>query len=337
MRYSILVRKKSERKNEQMLTVEGLRVYYKTNRGLLKAVDDVSFSVEKGEIVGLVGESACGKTTVAMSIMRLLPTGARVHGGRVLFMGQDILNATEQQLRNIRWKQISIIFQGALNSLNPVLTVREQIAEGILAHESVDKKTIDRRIDTLFNYVGLDPARKTNYPHEFSGGMKQRIMIAMALACNPALVIADEPTTSLDLIVQYQILDLIRNLREKLQISMILITHDLSVVAELSDKIAIMYAGKIVEYGDTFQIFEKPKHPYTQALLKSIPKMQGAKTRLTYISGSVPDLTAPVPACRFYDRCSYAQKKCAEVEPKIEQADTNQSVACHFWRNIQNQ
>jgi peptide/nickel transport system ATP-binding protein len=320
-----------------MLSVEGLRVYYKTNRGPLKAVDDVSFSVQKGEIVGLVGESACGKTTVAMSIMRLLPTGARVHDGRVLFMGQDILNATEQQLRNIRWKQISIIFQGALNSLNPVLTVREQIAEGILAHESVDKKTIDGRIDALFNYVGLDPARKTNYPHEFSGGMKQRIMIAMALACNPALVIADEPTTSLDVIVQYQILDLIRSLREKLQISMILITHDLSVVAELSDKIAIMYAGKIVEFGDTFQIFEKPKHPYTQALLKSIPKMQGTKTRLAYISGSVPDLTGPVPACRFYARCSFAQKKCAEVEPKIEQVDTKQSVACHFWRDIRNQ
>ncbi|MGP8068576.1 MAG: ABC transporter ATP-binding protein [Candidatus Bathyarchaeia archaeon] len=320
-----------------MLTVEGLRVYYNTNRGPLKAVDDVSFSVQKGEIVGLVGESACGKTTVAMSIMRLLPTGARVHDGKVLFMGQDILNATEQQLRNIRWKQISIIFQGALNSLNPVLTVREQIAEGILAHETVDKKTIDARIDALFNYVGLDPARKTNYPHEFSGGMKQRIMIAMALACNPALVIADEPTTSLDVIVQYQILDLIRNLREKLQISMILITHDLSVVAELSDKIAIMYAGKIVEFGDTFQIFEKPKHPYTQALLKSIPKMQGTRARLAYISGSVPDLTGPVPACRFYARCSFAQKKCAEVEPKIEQVDTNQSVACHFWRDIKNQ
>ena len=337
MRYSILVRKKSERKNDQMLTVEGLRVYYNTNRGPLKAVDDVSFSVQKGEIVGLVGESACGKTTVAMSIMRLLPTGARVHDGKVLFMGQDILNATEQQLRNIRWKQISIIFQGALNSLNPVLTVREQIAEGILAHETVDKKTIDARIDALFNYVGLDPARKTNYPHEFSGGMKQRIMIAMALACNPALVIADEPTTSLDVIVQYQILDLIRNLREKLQISMILITHDLSVVAELSDKIAIMFTGKIVEFGDTFQIFEKPKHPYTQALLKSIPKMQGTRARLAYISGSVPDLTGPVPACRFYARCSFAQKKCAEVEPKIEQVDTNQSVACHFWRDIKNQ
>lgn len=320
-----------------MLTVEGLRVYYKTNRGLLKAVDDVSFSVEKGEIVGLVGESACGKTTVAMSIMRLLPTGARVYDGRILFMGQDVLKAAEQQLRNIRWKQISIIFQGALNSLNPVLTVREQIAEGILAHETVDKKTIDGRIDALFKYVGLDPARKTNYPHEFSGGMKQRIMIAMALACNPALVIADEPTTALDVVVQHQILDLIRNLREKLQISMILITHDLTVVAELSDKIAIMYAGKIVEYGDTFQIFEKPKHPYTRALLKSIPKMQGAKTRLTYISGSVPDLTGPVPACRFYDRCSYAQRKCAEVEPKIEEVDPNQSVACHFWRDVQNQ
>jgi len=320
-----------------MLTVESLRVYYKTNRGLLKAVDGVSFSVEKGEIIGLVGESACGKTTVAMSIMRLLPTGARVYDGKILLNGQDILKATAQQLRNIRWKQVSIIFQGALNSLNPVLTVREQIAEGILAHETVDKKTIDGRIDALFKYVGLDPARRTNYPHEFSGGMKQRIMIAMALACNPTLVIADEPTTALDVIVQYQILDLIRNLREKLQISMILITHDLSVIAELSDKVAIMYAGKIVEYGDKFQIFEKPKHPYTRALLKSIPKMQGAKTPLTYISGSVPDLTGPVPACRFYARCSFAQEKCAEIEPNIEQADTNQSVACHFWRDIQNQ
>jgi len=320
-----------------LLTVEGLRVYYKTNRGLLKAVDDVSFSVGKGEIVGLVGESACGKTTVAMSIMGLLPTGARVYDGRVTLGGQDILNATEEQMRGIRWKQVSIIFQGALNSLNPVLTVREQIAEGILAHETVDKKTVDGRIDDLFRYVGLDPTRRTNYPHEFSGGMKQRIMIAMALACNPALVIADEPTTALDVVVQYQILDLIRNLREKLQISMILITHDLSVVAELSDKIAIMYAGKIVEYGDTFEIFERPKHPYTRALLKSIPKMQGAKTRLTYISGSVPDLTGPVPACRFYARCQYAQKKCAEVEPKTEQVDAKQSVACHFWREIEKQ
>jgi peptide/nickel transport system ATP-binding protein len=320
-----------------MLTVEGLKIYYKTNRGLLKAVDDVSFSVEKGEIVGLVGESACGKTTVAMSIMNLLPAGARVYGGRILFMGQNILNAPRQKLRNISWKQISIIFQGALNSLNPVLTVREQIAEGILAHETVDKKTVDERIDSLFNYVGLDPARKTNYPHEFSGGMKQRIMIAMALACNPALVIADEPTTALDVVVQHQILDLIRNLRERLQISMLLITHDLSVVAELSDKIAIMYAGKIVEFGGTFEIFEKPKHPYTRALLKSIPRMQGAKTRLEYISGSVPDLTGPVAACHFCDRCSYAQKKCAEVEPKLEHADGEQFVACHFWRDVQNQ
>ena len=317
--------------------MEGLRVYYNTDRGLLKAVDDVSFSVGKGEILGLVGESACGKTTVAMSIMRLLPAGARVIDGRVLFNGQDILSATEQQLRSIRWKQISIVFQGALNSLNPVLTVREQIAEGIQAHENVDKRTVDGRIDALFKYVGLDPARRTNYPHEFSGGMKQRIMIAMALACNPALVIADEPTTALDVVVQYQILDLIRNLREKLQISMILITHDLAVVAELSDTIAIMYAGKIVEYGDTFEIFEKPKHPYTRALLKSIPKMQGAKKLLTYISGSVPDLTGPVAACRFYDRCPYAQKVCADVEPKIEQLSTNQAVACHFWRDIENQ
>jgi len=317
-----------------MLEVAELKTYYRTSRGPLKAVDDVSFELRKGEILGLVGESGCGKTTLALSIVRLLPPAAEVIAGKISLDGQDILGMSEEEMRNVRWKKASIIFQGALNSLNPVLPVKEQIAEAILAHERTDKDAAERRIDDLFNAVGLEPTRKENFPHEFSGGMKQRVMIAMALACNPELVIADEPTTALDVIVQYQILDLIRNLRDKLQISMILISHDLSVVAELCDKVAIMYAGKICEFGDIFEIFEQPKHPYTRALLKSIPKMQGAKTRLAHIPGSIPDLTGQVPACRFHGRCSYGQKVCAEVEPKPEQVTSSHLVACHFWRDI---
>lgn len=317
-----------------VLEVTDLRTYYKTPRGPLKAVDGVSFTLHKGEILGLVGESGCGKTTLALSIVRLLPPGARIVSGKISLHNQDIIEMNEEKMKGIRWKKMSIIFQGALNSLNPVLPVKEQIAEAIEAHEKTEQKNVAERISTLFTAVGLEPTRQENYPHEFSGGMKQRVMIAMALACNPELVIADEPTTALDVIVQYQILDLIRSLRDKLQISMILITHDLSVIAELCDVVAVMYAGKIVEYGNIFEIFEKPKHPYTRALLKSIPKMEGSRTRLLFISGSVPDLTRPTPACRFYARCSYAQKICSEVEPNLEQVAGNVSVACHFWRQI---
>jgi peptide/nickel transport system ATP-binding protein len=317
--------------------VVDLRTYYKTARGSLKAVDGVSFSLRKGEILGLVGESGCGKTTLALSIVRLLPPAAYIAGGKISLNGEDVLHLTEDQMKTVRWKKASIIFQGALNSLNPVLPVKEQIAEAILAHQRAEKRSVDTRIAELFSAVGLEPSRKENFPHEFSGGMKQRVMIAMALACNPDLVIADEPTTALDVIVQYQILDLIRNLRDKLQISMILITHDLSVVAELCDKIGIMYAGKMVEFGGIYDIFEKPKHPYTRALLKSIPKMDGARTRLSYIPGSVPDLTGPVAACRFYGRCPYGQKVCEEVEPKTEQVVEDHYVACHFWRDVEKQ
>jgi peptide/nickel transport system ATP-binding protein len=320
-----------------LLEVQNLRTYYKTNLGSLKAVDGVSFTLQKGEILGLVGESACGKTTLALSVVKLLPPAARVISGKVILDGQELLSKTENEMRDIRWKKISIIFQGALNSLNPVLTVKEQISEAILAHEKVGKQDTDERIDGLFKAVGLEATRKGNFPHEFSGGMKQRVMIAMALACNPEVVIADEPTTALDVIVQYQILELIRSLRDKLQISMILITHDLSVVAELCDKIAIMYAGKMVEFGDIFKIFEKPKHPYTRALLKSIPKMETAKTQLSYISGALPDLTGPVPACRFFGRCPYGQKICEETEPQMEKTDADHSLACHFWREIEKQ
>jgi len=317
-----------------LLTVENLKTYYRTPQGLLKAVDGVSFTLEKGQILGFVGESACGKTTVALSTIRLLPPSAQVMGGKVLLHGEDLLSKPENEMRKVRWKKISIIFQGALNSLNPVLPVKEQIAEAILAHESFSDEEVDGRINRLFKSVRLDPSRIKNYPHEFSGGMKQRVMIAMALACSPEIVIADEPTTALDVIVQRQILDLIRNLRDELQISIILITHDLSVVAQLCDKVTIMYAGKIVEFGDIFSIFETPKHPYTQALLQSIPKMEATKTKLSYIPGSVPDLTGEVPACRFYGRCKYGQTICANMEPRIEETGPQTYVACHFWRDI---
>jgi len=321
---------------QHQLEVADLRTYYRTNRGALKAVDGVSFNLQKGEILGLVGESGCGKTTLALSIVRLLPPGAYVADGKISLDGQNLLALNEQQMKNIRWKKASIIFQGALNSLNPVLPVKEQIAEAILAHQKTSRSNAEGRIDELFNAVGLEPSRKENFPHEFSGGMKQRVMIAMALACDPELVIADEPTTALDVIVQYQILELIRSLRDKLQISMILITHDLSVVAELCDKVGIMYAGKMVEFGDIFEIFEKPKHPYTRALLKSIPKMKGGK-ELSYISGSVPDLTGPVPSCRFFGRCPFGQKICEEVEPPNESVTHDHYVACHFWKEIEKQ
>jgi peptide/nickel transport system ATP-binding protein len=315
-----------------MLNVDGLRVHYKTGQGLLKAVDGVSFSLQKGEIVGIVGESGCGKTTVALSLVRLLPPVARILGGKVMLHDNNILTATEEQMRLVRWRKISMIFQGALNSLNPVLPVKEQIAEAIEAHEHLSEKELDERIDGLFKAVGLDVSRKNNFPHEFSGGMKQRVMIAMALACNPEIVIADEPTTALDLIVQYQILELIRDLRRKLQLSMILITHDLSVVAEICDKVVIMYAGKVVECGEICQIFENPKHPYTRALIWSIIKMESEKTELHFISGSMPDLTGEVPACRFFGRCPHGQRICGEVEPPVENVEPNHVTSCHFWR-----
>jgi peptide/nickel transport system ATP-binding protein len=301
----------------------------------LKAVDGVSFVVEKGQIMGLVGESACGKTTVALATMRLLPPAAKIMGGRILFHGEDLLEKTEDEMIQIRWAKISIIFQGALNSLNPVLPVREQIAEAMLAHKTLPAANVDQAIDRVLEAVRLDPDRKNNYPHELSGGMKQRVMIAMALACNPEIVIADEPTTALDVIVQRQVLELIRSLRDELQLALILITHDLSVVAELCDKVAIMYAGKIVEVGDIYSVFEGPKHPYTQGLLRSLPKMDEKKVEISYIPGYVPDLTGTLPACRFHGQCPYAKQICADQEPQLDTVRPGHQVSCHFWKEIE--
>lgn len=316
-----------------LLEVRDLKTYYFTLRGPVKAVDGVSFEVEKGETVGLAGESGCGKTTTALSIIKLIPPPGKIIGGQIIFEGKDLVNMKDSDIRRIRWKGIAMIFQGAMNALNPVFRVGDQIAEAILAHErDVSKKEAWERAEKLLEMVGIDPSRAQDYPHEFSGGMRQRAMIAMALACNPKLLIADEPATALDVIVQAQVLEVMKNLKEKLNLSMILITHDLSIIAEMCDKVAIMYAGKIVEYGDVRDIFKDPQHPYTQGLIGAFPSIRGPKKPLQSIPGSPPNLLNPPPGCRFHPRCPKAMPICKKEEPEIVKLERGRIVTCHLLR-----
>ncbi len=314
-----------------LLEVDSLKVYFSTIRGYVKAVDGVSFTVKKGEAFGLAGESGCGKTTTALSILRLLPSNGEIKGGKILFDGMDIVTLDEETLRKeIRWKRISIVFQGAMNALNPVFTIGDQIMEAILAHEDVTKAKALARTKKLLELVGLSPMLVKRYPHELSGGMKQRVMIAMALACNPDLVIADEPTTALDVIVQAQILNLLKDLRKRLNLSIILISHDLSIIAELCDRVAIMYAGKIVETGTVYQIFKNPKHPYTRGLIQSFPNIRAPKSEFKSIPGAPPNLLHPPPGCRFHPRCPYTKQVCKEEEPEMVEVEPGHFVACHL-------
>ncbi len=313
-----------------VLEVHDLVTNYVTRQGNVDAVSHVSFTVEEGQTFGLAGESGCGKTTAAMSIMGLLPSNGRVMGGRIILDGEDILKKDEKGLRQIRWKKISIIFQGAMNALNPVLNVGEQIAEVILEKEEITRNDAMDRVRELFDLVEIEPSRITDYPHEFSGGMRQRAMIAMALACYPKLVIADEPITALDVIVQNQILDLMKGLQEKLNLSQILITHDLSVIAETCDKVGIMYAGKLVEYADAGPIFKTPLHPYTSALIGAYPSIVGEKKTLNFIPGSPPNLINPPTGCRFHPRCPHAKDICSREEPAYVEEQPGHYAACHF-------
>lgn len=313
-----------------LLDVQELTMYYLIERrGWVKAVDRVSFHIDKGEALGLVGESGCGKSSLGITILRILPYNARILGGKVILEGRDVLSIPEEQFRKeVRWKKISMVFQGAMNALNPVMKIGDQIAEAIMIHENVSKKEAIERVKQLLKLVGIDPSRVNHYPHEFSGGMRQRAMIAMALACNPALLIADEPTTALDVIVQAQVLKLIRDIQQQVGISTLLVTHDLSIVAELCDKVAVMYAGKIVEYGSTNEVYYKPRHPYTYKLLGAMPSVKGKKRRLEFIPGAPPDLLEPPPGCRFHPRCPYAIKICSKEEPTMQEVD-GVMVACH--------
>lgn len=315
-----------------VLDVQDVKTYYTTLRGFVKAVDGVSFQVEKGEALGLAGESGCGKTTIALSVLRILPKGGKITEGRILFKDTDVVQLTDDDMRKLRWKGMSIVFQGAMNALDPVFKVGDQIVEAITTHEpNVTKEGAIKRVEKLLEMVGIDPNRFSSYPHELSGGMRQRALIAMSIACNPELLIADEPGTALDVIVQAQVLKLLKDLKQKLNLSMILITHDLSIIAETCDTTAIMYAGKVAEHGDILTVFKEPLHPYTQGLLGVFPSIRAPKRRMTSIPGSPPDLLNPPSGCKFHPRCPYRMDVCDKKEPEMKVVSKQKhSVACYL-------
>jgi len=314
-----------------LLVVEGLTTHFTMESGTVKAVDDVSFRLDDGEALGIVGESGCGKTTTALSLLRLLPSNARIVRGSVRLFGIDLVPKSDSALRRYRWREISIIFQGAMNALNPVRRVGEQIAEPIELRLGVERGAALRRAGELLELVGIPRARGRAYPHELSGGMRQRAMIAMALACDPAIVIGDEPTTALDVMVQAQILDLLERLRARLGLSLILITHDLSVIADTCDRVMVMYAGKVAEEGPVHRVYRAPRHPYMQMLLRAFPDVRADRRDLGTIPGQPPDLRNPPAGCRFHPRCPAALEACrSEVPPEVRFAD-GVRVACHLY------
>jgi peptide/nickel transport system ATP-binding protein len=317
--------------SELLLQVKGLKTYFFTKRGAVKAVDNVSFAMDKGEALGIAGESGCGKSTLGLSLIRLVPPPGEIVSGEILFEGKNILAMDEEEFRRgIRWAGISMVFQGAMNSLNPVYTVGDQLAEIYMVHKGYTKEEALEEAEKLLSLVGMDPSRVKSYPHELSGGMKQRVLIAMAIALRPKLVIADEPTTALDVVVQAQIMNLLKRIKMEQKTSIMLITHDLSLIAEIADKVAIMYAGKIVEQGTSDQVFENPLHPYTRALLGSVPRLRGELKELTWVPGAPPDLLSPPPGCRFAPRCPYASSRCEEEPPTVEVEDGHQ-VSCWLY------
>jgi peptide/nickel transport system ATP-binding protein len=319
-----------------LLDVKDLAVAYRDARGEeVRLVDDVSFTIRRGEAIGLAGESGCGKTTTALSILGLLPTNLYRAAGTITLNSErgimHIDRRTERGLRDLRWNNISIVFQGAMNALDPCMRVSKQIGEALKLHEpDISDAAVKARIDELFEYVGMSPNRATQYPHEFSGGMRQRVMIALALACKPELIIGDEPTTALDVMMQAQILELLETLRRELGLSMILITHDLSVLAETCDRVAIMYGGQIVEIGQIDDLYASPQHPYTHRLLGAFPAVGGPRELAPPIPGVPPDPTALPAGCRFAPRCHKAQDRCAQEAPALGPVADGHEARCLF-------
>jgi len=319
-------------KEADFLRIENLTMHYWTLRGYVKAVENANLSLAKGDALGVVGESGCGKTSVMLTILRLLPRNAEIKNGTIHLDGNDLLKMSLSEFRKkIRWRRISTVFQGSMNALHPMMKIGDQLVEPLLLHEKISRSEARKRAKKLLELTGMEASRSERYPHELSGGMKQRAVIAMSLTCNPDLVIADEPTTALDVIIAAQVMELLRELQNKLGITLIIVTHDLSIVAEVCNKIAIMYAGNIVETGDTASIFGDPAHPYSKGLINAFPSILGPKRRLQAIEGSPPDLLEPPLGCRFHPRCPNAMEICQKKGPPPLDLGKNHVVACHLY------
>jgi peptide/nickel transport system ATP-binding protein len=321
-----------------VLEADGLTMHYETRAGDVSAIEDVSFTLRRGRALGLVGESGCGKTSVALSLLRLLPDNARILRGEIRLNGEDIVPLSQEAMRKHRWRDVAMVFQGAMNAWNPVYTVGEQIKEVLDYHwpEELTDAQARARMEELFGLVGIDAAVLDRYPHEFSGGMRQRAVIAMALACDPGVVIADEPTTALDVIVQDRILKELQRIQDELQMSMIYISHDIAVIARVTHELAVMYAGEIAETGATRDVFARPRHPYTWLLLSSTPSIRGPRRKLMPLQGEPPNLLDPPTGCRFHPRCPLARAKCVQERPPlIAIPETEGQLArCWFWDEV---
>jgi peptide/nickel transport system ATP-binding protein len=321
---------------EPMLDIKGLKTYFFTEAGVVKAVDGIDFQVGKDESVGLVGESGSGKTVTGLSVFRIVPQPGKIVSGSITFEGEDLLKKSESEMRKIRGRKISMTFQDPTTSLDPLYPVGDQLAEVIREHQNeLSYKEAWEKATKLLELVRIsEPSiRVKEYPHELSGGMKQRIAIARALASEPSLLFADEPTTNLDVTVQAQVLELIKELRERQKMSLVMITHDMGIVAEMTQRVQVLYAGMVAEVGETHSLFKNPQHPYTEALLQAVPRIDKRK-ELRVIPGNIPNLINPPTGCRFHPRCPYAKEMCKEKTPLLELTDRDHLVACHFWRDL---
>jgi oligopeptide/dipeptide ABC transporter ATP-binding protein len=320
---------------ETLLKIEGLKTHFFTEAGVVKAVDSISFDVRRGESLGLVGESGSGKTVTALSVLGIVPKPGKIVEGKIEFKGQNLLNKSEKEMQSIRGREIAIIFQDPSSSLNPIFNVEIQLRDILSAHEALSKEDCRKKIVELLNLVGIPEAeiRMREFPHQFSGGMKQRVAIARALALQPTLLFADEPTTSLDVTIQAQVLDLLEDLKKKLGMSLVMITHDMGIIAKMTTRVVVMYAGNICEIAKTQDLYAHPRHPYTALLLAAVPRLD-RKKKLLIIPGNIPNLIEPPSGCRFHPRCEYATDKCAEAPPVLEEVEPEHFVACYEAKNI---
>ena len=319
-----------------ILSIRDLVVDYEVEEGILRSVDHAFLDIAEGKFTGLIGESGCGKTTIVQAILNTMPSNGYIRGGKMLFKGQmDILSLSPEEQRRLRWEKIATVFQAAQNSLNPVMVIKEQMLDTVLAHRKTSKKEILDKASKLLELLGLEPRHVLNlHPHELSGGMKQRVIVAMSLLLDPEVLILDEPTTALDLITQHHLISVLRDIHEEFKITMMMVSHDVSNIAKVADRVAVMYAAQIIEIGDVEDIFYYPRHPYTIGLINAIPSIVGDLSEKKPIPGFPPDLINPPKGCRFYPRCPYRMEKCQMEAPKLEDAGNGHMVACHRWQEI---